>query len=149
MSIESVLAEVAQERARQDAMAYSSADASHSADDWLAILGIQIGYVCEEAYCGTGAGLRKELVQVAAVCQAWAEADEPHLCLPAWWDMARRYVYRHEGRLAWLMRALGVVGTDIAQDDGVVRHSLARVAGLAVAWAASLDPAKEATRSDG
>ena len=78
---------VYQERGRQEELkhkgkfAYTCADPEMTHPERLAVLGEEFGEVCHEVNEGIGVGrevnvakLRKELIQVAAVAVAWAEA---------------------------------------------------------------------------
>lgn len=90
MEIAEVLAEVAEERARQEEMKaqgrfqYTCADEGMNNFERFAVLGEEVGEVAREALTlpgirlardteGTVQALRKELIQVAAVAVAWAE----------------------------------------------------------------------------
>jgi len=80
--METVLAEVAAERARQDKK-WGRQD--HRPADWLSILGEEFGEVCKAVceahfpgYESTGdwSSYRKELIHVAAVAVAMAESHD-------------------------------------------------------------------------
>lgn len=82
MSTLSVSVEVVQERARQNAL---WGEQNHDSGTWALILGEEFGEACEAALgarFSTNAlkakdhanNLRSELIQVAAVAQAWVEA---------------------------------------------------------------------------
>ena len=75
------------ERGRQEELkaqgrfAYTCADPEMTHPERLAVLGEEFGEACHEVNEGIGAGravntkkLRKELIQVAAVCVGWIEA---------------------------------------------------------------------------
>lgn len=73
MGVESVLDEVATERARQDER---WGEQNHEDLIWGAILGEEMGEVSRamlEDRFGDGGNLREELLQVAAVAVAWVE----------------------------------------------------------------------------
>lgn len=82
-----ILRSVWEERQRQEELkargkfAYTCADSEMSNPERLSVLGEEFGEVCHEVNEAIGPGrmlnreqLRKELIQVAAVCVAWVEA---------------------------------------------------------------------------
>jgi NTP pyrophosphatase (non-canonical NTP hydrolase) len=82
-----ILEAIYMERERQEKLkaegrfAFTCADSEMSNPERLTVLGEEFGEVCHEVNEGIGEGrkvdktkLRKELVQVAAVCMAWIEA---------------------------------------------------------------------------
>lgn len=86
--VDHILIEVGAERARQDQLKAAGRFAKTCADPMtngarLAVLGEEFGEVCramleigeggEVSYDKHGKDLRKELIQVAAVCVAWVE----------------------------------------------------------------------------
>lgn len=62
------------ERARQDAK--WGADQHHDPHLWTTILAEEFGEVARAVLEHDAAGLRAELVQVAAVCVAWLESGD-------------------------------------------------------------------------
>jgi NTP pyrophosphatase (non-canonical NTP hydrolase) len=153
VSIDAILAEVAAERERQDARWGAPVTRGYSAEKWLTVLGEEIGEVCAALLAGDkpwkpGHDLRHELVQVAAVCGAWAEAlgepkrgtyDETLPWVPDDPDMSRW--------LPALMDDVGCLAHCIYVHDTPqhVAECLAGVTTTAVRWAAALEPdAKEA-----
>jgi len=151
VSIDAILAEVVAERERQDARWGAPAERGYGAETWLAILGEEAGEVCREIAEATGGGhprgtghLRHELVQVAAVCGAWAEALVPagRRLFP---DLTGKEALRffHAPRLPALMNEVGCLADLLeasAPDSVSVHLLLQRVAGIAVRWAAALEP---------
>lgn len=148
MTIERGLQQVADERARQDERWGKPAERGLTAETWLAILGEECGEVCRASLPdgqGRGGDLRHELVQVAAVCQAWCEALLPYepageitsavaSCVPSQGD---------DRRLARLMLALGAVAEVAhlsAHGPQSTAERLVYLAAVAVAWCAALDP---------
>lgn len=90
-----ILKDVHRERLRQNQLksegkfAYTCADSEMTQSDRLAVLGEEFGEVCHEVNEGIGvnrkvilAKLRKELVQVAAVCVAWVESVDNEIAKP-------------------------------------------------------------------
>ena len=155
MSIEAIMAAVAEERVRQDEQWGGAAnDQKHGPQTWLAILGRQVGHVCEQDLVDATEdqrNLRAELVQVAAVCAAWAEALG---VAPAAWAERVAHLANREPQttpLANLLTEVGWMAMDATLANpsvGALVHGLAHIAATAVAWAVALEPVKEG-RSDG
>ena len=150
VSVEEILRQVAEERDRQDAQWGKPAERGYGADMWLAVLGEEVGEVCAavtEGGCGDmhGHDLRAELIQVAAVCGAWCEADGALHWLKAvrntliGGDVAREQ--RQHGLLVCVLTLLGRIAGARA-DTHTSRMWRMRLAAHAVQWAANLGPAE-------
>ena len=138
MSIETVLAAVA-ERQRDHAQGASE----RTPEQWLAVLGSAVGRACDGTLLGHPAQLRTDLVDIAAVCGAWAEALG---VAPAAWTERVAHLASREPQTTPLANLLTEVGwmamdaTLAVPNVGALVHGLAHMAATAVAWAAALEP---------
>jgi NTP pyrophosphatase (non-canonical NTP hydrolase) len=73
-AIVTTLARVAAERVRQDERHGRPHERGYSDETWLRVLVEEVGEVARAINDGDGAGLKLELVQVAAVAAAFLEA---------------------------------------------------------------------------
>jgi NTP pyrophosphatase (non-canonical NTP hydrolase) len=69
-----ILVQIGAERARQDDTHGRPHERRYSDDRWLRVLVEEVGEVARAIEEGDGAGLKRELVQVAAVAVAFLEA---------------------------------------------------------------------------